>query len=122
MLDAIFKAKQLGSLALERATDYLDLVRIETELQLNNAKARLLSLTLMLLGALFALVFICLAVVITFWETPYRLAAAWGIAAVFVLVACFGYFMARFNPRPGSAFKDLHDELQKDITLIKEIL
>ena len=122
MLDAIFKARQLGSLALERAADYLDLVRIETELQFLNARARVFAFTLMVLGALFALVFICAAVVITFWDTPYRVAAAWGVAAVFVLVGCIGYFMARMNPHPGSAFKDLHDELQKDLNLIKEIL
>ena len=122
MLDAIYKAKQLGSLAVERAADYVDLVRLEIEIAFNEAKARWLGFTLMVLGFLFALIFICVAVVITFWDTPYRVHVAWLIVAFFILLSAIGFLTTRVHPRPGAAFRDLHEELQKDIKLIKEII
>jgi len=122
VFDAIVKAKQLGTMVVERAGDYLELVRIELEIQLHDVKARMVSLIVTVLSAVLALIFLCLAVVVTYWDTQYRVMAAWGIVAFYALLAGIGYLTNRSHAHPESAFKTLHHELQEDIKLTKEIL
>ena len=122
MLDAIVKAKQLGVIVLERMGDYLELIRIEVEIQRYDFKERMVSLIVTALSALLALIFLCLAIVITCWDTPYRIIAVWGIVAFYVVVACVGYIINRGRKHPEPAFKRLRHELQEDIKLVKEII
>jgi uncharacterized membrane protein YqjE len=116
------KIQNIGAFAGERFGVYVDLVRVEVELQVLEAKAQLVALILFALSALFAIFFLFLALVISFWETEYRIAVAWGIVAFYGLVSGFAYWRYLHRPKLEPLFMRLHNELREDLQLAKEML
>jgi uncharacterized membrane protein YqjE len=116
------RIKNLSAFAGERFGVYVDLVRVEVELQVLEAKAQLVALILFALSALFAIFFLFLALVISFWETEYRIAVAWGIVAFYVVISGLAYWRYLRRPKPEPLFMRLHNELREDIALAKEMV
>ena len=83
MFESIKKAKQLGALALERVDDYLELVKLSAESQVQNWKKQAISYLMVALFSALSLIFLGLAVIITCWDTPYRILSVWGIAGIY---------------------------------------
>ena len=122
MFESIKKAKQLGTLALERVDDYLELVKLSAEIQVQNWKKQVVSYLMAALFSALSLIFLGLAVIITCWDTPYRILSAWGVAGIYTLIAFLVYAAA---PKPAvsvSAFDVVRDELQQDIKLMKDVV
>ncbi len=122
MFETIEKAKQLGGIALERIGDYLELLRISVEIQGQNLKRRIISFVMVALFAVLSLIFLGLAVIVTCWETPYRVTAAWGVAAFYALIAFWAYVSSQNQQSPVSALDTLRDEVQQDIKLMKDVV
>ncbi|MDQ3185523.1 MAG: phage holin family protein [Pseudomonadota bacterium] len=122
MFETIKKARQLGVIALERIDDYLELLRISTEIQGQNLKSRIISSVVVALFAVLSLIFLGLAIIITCWDTPYRVTAAWGMVAFYALIAFVAYMSSQNRAGPVSAFDTLRDELQQDIKLMKDVV
>lgn len=122
MFESIEKARQLGVIALERIGEYLELLRISTEIQGQDLKKRIFGFVMVALFAVLSLIFVGLAVIVTCWDTPYRVTAAWGVAAFYALIALGAYLSGQNQPRPVSALDTLRDEVQQDIKLMKDVV
>lgn len=70
MFKTIEKARLLGALALERVDEYLELVKISVEIQGQQLKRRFIHLMMVALFTVLALIFLGLALIVTFWDTP----------------------------------------------------
>lgn len=122
MFESIRKARQLGTLVLERVGDYLELLKISAAIQGQNFKKQIISYAMIAVFAVLSLIFTGLAIIVTCWDTPYRVVSAWGVAA-FYAVATFVFFMAAPNRADSvSAFDSVQEELQQDIKLMKDII
>ena len=122
MFETIKKAKEIGALILERLSEYLELVKISLEIQGENFKRRLVGYIVITLLSALSLVFASVAVIVTFWDTPYRVVSAWGVAAFYALTAFVVYFTTPGQTDSVSAFDTVRDELQQDIKLMKDIV
>lgn len=122
MFKTIEKARLLGALALERVDEYLELVKISAEIQGQHLKQRFIHLLVVALFAVLTLIFLGLALVVTFWDTPYRLMAAWGVAGGYALVAFLAYMTIPAPPEAASTLDMVRDELQEDIKLMKDVV
>jgi uncharacterized membrane protein YqjE len=122
MFETIKKAKQLGAITLERIGDYLELLKISAEIQGQNLKRRVIGYVVVGLFSVLSLIFAGLAVIITCWDTPYRLLSAWGVAAFYALTAFVVYFATPGQADSVSAFDTVREELQQDIKLMKDMV
>ncbi|SEP32329.1 phage holin family protein [Nitrosovibrio sp. Nv6] len=122
MFETIRKARQLGTIALERVGEYLELLKISVEIQGRNLKRQIISYMLITLFAALGLIFLGLAIIITCWDTPYRVISAWGVAGFYVLAAFWAYLAAPSRADSASAFDTVREELQQDIKLMKDVV
>ena len=122
MFETIVKARHLGVIALERIGDYLELLRISGEIQGRHLKKRILRFVMVALFAVLSLVFLGLAIIVTCWDTPYRVPAAWGVMAFYALIALGAYMSSQDQAGPASALDTLRDEVQQDIKLMKDVV
>ncbi|SCY01278.1 phage holin family protein [Nitrosospira sp. Nsp13] len=122
MFETIKKARRLAAIALERADDYLELIRISVEIQGQSLKKRIISFVIVMLFAALSLIFLGLAIIITCWDTPYRAAAAWGVMACYALIAFVAYMGSQDKTRPASTFDTLRDEIRQDVKLMKDVV
>ena len=122
MLNALRKSKQLTSIALERLGDYLALLRIELQMQGREMRMQLLGFFTALIGALYGLLFIGVAIIVSFWDSEYRAIAAWITAALYVALAGTGIALARRHTGKAAVLTTLREEIKRDAELIRESL
>jgi uncharacterized membrane protein YqjE len=122
MFETIEKARHLGVIALERVGDYLELLRISVEIQRQHLKKRIIRFVMVALFAVLSLIFLGLAIIVTCWDTPYRVPAAWGVMAFYALIAFGAYMSSQNQEGPVSALDTLRDEVAQDIKLMKEVV
>lgn len=122
MLAAIHKSKQLYLMTLDRAGDYMDLLRVELKIREHQLALRLAGFAVALLFALLAIVFLGLAIIISFWGSEYRTLAAWFVVLLYGGIAgvCLNLALKHFRSPPLTT--NLRGELQRDIDVIKESL
>lgn len=121
MFEAIRKSRQISIIALDRLGDYIELLRIEMKLQGRELGVMLLSSIVGAVFGLLATVFAGLAIILTWWDSPYRALAAWAVVLIYAGVAAFGFSLARKH-KPGSALGTLRNEIKRDAQLVKESL
>ena len=122
MFETIEKARHLGVIALERIGDYLELLRISGEIQGRHLKKRILRFVMVALFSVLSLIFLGLAIIVTCWDTPYRVPAAWGVMAFYALIALGAYMSSQDQAGPASALDTLRDEVRQDIKLMKDVV
>ena len=122
MLSTLEKAKQLGVIALERLDDYLELFKVSAEIQERNFIKRVISFFVVGLFAVLSLIFLGLAVIVTFWDTPYRSMSAWGVAGFYAFIGFVVYMSAPSRADSVSALDTLRNELQRDVKLMKDVV
>lgn len=122
MFETIKKARQVGAIALERVGEYLELLKISAEIQGQNLVKRVVGYAIVAFFAVLSFIFVGLAIIITFWDTPYRVISAWGVAGFFALIVLIAYMGTPNRAAPISAFDTVRDELQQDIKLMKDIV
>ena len=121
MFEAIKKSRQISIIALDRLGDYIDLLRIEMKLQGRELGVMLLSAIAGAVFGLLATIFLGVAIILTWWDSPYRTLAAWGVVVLYGVVAAIGLSFASKH-RPGSALGTLRDEIRRDAAVVKESL
>ncbi|RJG01580.1 phage holin family protein [Noviherbaspirillum sedimenti] len=121
MLNTLRKSRKLYAIALDRLHDYKELLRIELQLQGRGVGVQIAAYMLAGLMAVLAVTFIGIAIIVTAWDTPYRSAAAWLVAALYALLAgiCM-VFVRKYHAE--SALTTLKSELQRDYKVLKESL
>lgn len=120
MFSAIHKSRQLSLIALERVNDYLDLLRIEMKIREHDIVLRIAGYAIAALFALLATVFLGLAIIVSFWDSPYRALAAWFVVVLYGGIAGFSLRFCMKHLHSESIATMLRSELQRDIDLIKE--
>ena len=117
----IMRWRNVGRFCAQRVADYGELFRIE----LAETKTRLLheviALVALAVGALFTLSFLCIAIIVTAWGTPYFLSVVWGVAATWLVVTIVAFLVLRAQ-RPGQSFQTLQRELRRDVESVKEAI
>jgi len=106
----------------ERASDYLHLVAIEAKIQGGILLKQAVGYAIAALFGLLAVVFLGIAVIVTFWESDYRILVAWLVFLAFLAVAGAGIFLARKHVSPSAPFLHVREEIKRDVDLIKESL
>lgn len=121
MFETIKKARQLAAIALERVDDYLELLKVSAEIQGQSFMRRVIGALVIALFVVLSLIFLGVAIIVTCWDTPYRVTSAWGVAGFYALIA-FGVYIARpSRTDSASAFDTLRGELQQDVKLMKDV-
>lgn len=122
MFHILEQAKQIGFILLERVEDYIELVRLDVEIQRHHLVQRVLSFAVTGICSLIAFVFFGFAIIVSFWETDHRILVAWIVVAFYIGLAAIAFARARKHIRRESALSSVSRELQQDIKLIKELL
>jgi uncharacterized membrane protein YqjE len=122
VLSTLQKTKKLFAIALERVGDYLALARIELKMQGREIGVQLVGYLGAALCALFALLFIGVAIIVSFWDSDYRALAAWAVVALYLAGAAGGIALARRHSGSTGGLGTLRDELRRDVALVRESL
>lgn len=122
MLEALKKSKQLSVMALDRLGDYLALLRIEMKLQGREIGVQLIGYLAAALFVLFALLFIGIAIIVSFWDSEFRGVAAWAVVALYIGAAGVAVAVARRHVARTTALATLREELRRDAALVRESL
>jgi uncharacterized membrane protein YqjE len=123
VFEKIKKSKQLALMMSERAGDYLSLLKIEAKMQGAVLVKQAIGFAVAAIFGLLATVFLGLAIIVSFWETDYRILVAWLVFLAFGAGAGAGLLLARKqHVAPSEPFAHVRAELQRDVDLIKETL
>jgi len=120
VFETLHKSKQISVIAMDRIGDYIELLRIEMKLQGRELGMLMLGYAVGAIFALLAAIFIGFAVIVSFWDTPYRTGAAWFVVLLYAVVAAVCIFTARKHMPSKSAFSTLRNELKRDVELVRE--
>lgn len=120
MFETLQKSKQISVIALDRLGDYIELLRIELKLQGRELGMQIGGyLAAALFGVLLS-IFLGIAIIVTFWDSPYRTLAAWAVVALYAALAAAAVSFSLKHAQIGSAFSTLRNELKRDVELVKE--
>lgn len=122
MLESLQKAKKLSFIALTRLGDYLALARIEMKMQSREIGVQLVGYLAAALCALIALLFIGVAIIVSFWDSEYRALAAWAVVALYAAGAAASFVLARRHTATAGGLGTLRDEFKRDVALVRESL
>jgi uncharacterized membrane protein YqjE len=122
MFKALRKSRQLSVIALERMADYLALLRIELKLQGRELGMQLLGYLSAGICVLYSLLFMGVAIIVSFWDSEYRAIAAWATVAVYMGLAGAGIALARRHAGKADALNTLREEIKRDADLVRESL
>jgi hypothetical protein len=119
MFQGIRKAKILLPFFSQRMADYAELARLDLVTFRNEMVAAIVGAAVGVASLLLLLCFICIAVLITAWDTPYRILTAWLVAIAWALIAMGCVLLARFMMKGSSPFKNIATEVALDLSVIK---
>lgn len=120
MISALHKSRQLYLITLDRVSDYFDLLRVELKIQEHNIALRIAGFAVAVLFSLLATVFLGLAIIVSFWDSPYRALAAWFVVLLYGGIAgvCLNLALKHFRSQPIA--NTLRTEFRRDLEVIKE--
>ncbi len=122
MFETLKKSRQLSIIALDRLGDYLSLLSIEMKLQGREIGVQIAGYTVATLCAIFMLLFLGIAIIVSFWDSEYRALAAWVVVALYAGGAGAGVSLARRHSSKITALGTLCDEIKRDAALVRESL
>lgn len=120
MISALHKSRQLYLITLDRLGDYFDLLRVELKIQEHNIALRIAGFAVALLFTLLATVFLGLAIIVSFWDSPNRTLAAWFVVLLYGGIAGAALNLALKHFRSQPLANTLRTELRRDLDVIKE--
>ncbi len=122
MLEALKKSRQLAAIVLDRAGDYLALLRIEMKMQGHEIGVQVAGYVAAALFSLFALLFLGVAIIVSFWDSDFRALAAWFVVLLYAGAAAGGMALARRHAGREAPLGVLREEMRRDIALVRESL
>ena len=121
ILSTVDQWSTVSRFCMDRMADYGELISIE----LAQARARLarevIALVALAVAGLFALAFLCIAIIATALTTPYFLQVAWAIAAAWFLLCIVALFVVRLQ-KPSQSLRVLQNEIRDDLRAVREAL
>jgi uncharacterized membrane protein YqjE len=121
-LHTLQKSKTLSMIALDRAGDYLDLLKVEMKIRENEFLMRLAGYAGAAIFGLLAAFFLGVAIIVSFWDSDYRALAAWFVVVLYGAVAGISLKLCMKHLNSPSLAGTLRTELRRDIDVIKESL
>jgi hypothetical protein len=100
--------------------DYLELLRIEIRIRERDIAIKAIGFAIAGLLGLLVTIFFGVAIIVSFWETPYRVLVAWLIVFFYAAIAGISVAICLKHTQPQSITTSLRSELQRDIALLKE--
>jgi uncharacterized membrane protein YqjE len=125
MLSAIHtlqKSKQLSIIALDRVSDYLDLLKVEVKIREQEFVVRLAGYAIAGVFGLLATIFLGLAIIVSFWDSDYRALAAWFVVVLYGAIAGVSLRLCMKHLHTQSIGDTMRTELRRDIDVIKDSL
>ena len=119
MFSSIRKAQILIPFFNQRLADYAQLARLDLITFRNELIAATVGAAVGVAALLFLLGFICVAVLVTEWDTPNRVRAAWIIVIAWGLITGVCAYLARFLIKGSAPFENIGSEISLDLAVIK---
>jgi uncharacterized membrane protein YqjE len=118
------KMTQWGNVSrfcVERMADYSELLSMELAQTRTRLLREVIALVALAVAGLFTLSFVCIAVIATFWATPYFIHVVWAVAGGW-LVLSIAALLVFFMQRPVWSFNALREEMRSDLDTVREAL
>jgi hypothetical protein len=122
MLRIIRNIRYILSFSSERLGDYAELVQLELALFKQGLVRTLLGYIVLAACGMLCLAFLCVALLVTFWDSSARLYTAWGIAVGWCALSLIALWVARSTWDASSTLDEMGDALRADIAAIKKSL
>src|SRR6202012_2956314 len=84
------KVTQWGNVSrfcVERLGDYSELLSIEASRMRTRLMREIIALVALAVAGLFTLSFVCIAIIATFWATPYFIYVVWAVAGAWLVLS-----------------------------------
>ena len=102
--------------------DYLRLLLIDLKIQKQLSINRMVCLAIIFVFLFLSLIFLGIAIILSFINTPYLIIAAWCVFLAHVLVLLISLFIYIRYRSSTPLFCDIEKELKQDIDMMKEFL
>jgi len=122
VFETLHKSKQISVIALDRLGDYIELLRLELKLHGRDLGIQLACYAAAALFSVLTVIFIGVAIIVSFWNSEYLGLAGWGVVVLYGAVAAACIYLARRQAHEGSPFSTLRNELKRDVDLVKETI
>ena len=119
MFSSIRHAKILLSFLNQRLGDYAQLARFDLTTFREEMINAIVGAAIGAASSLFLLCFLCVAVLVTAWDTPYRTHVAWLICIAWGLLTGACIYLARRLVKGSAPFQNIGLELSRDLSAIK---
>ena len=122
-LDVIRLLRSAGAALFTQASLHGQLARVEWEEEKTRLLGVVIAAVLCFVGVLCLLLMAGALLLVFSWNTPYRVAVAWGLVAAYGLIVAFAWHRLRtLSARSSQAFAATREELAADLALLKERL
>jgi len=102
---------------------YIDLAGLDLARTQREITAQVVAMAIIAICVLFAVFLICLGIIASFWDTPYRLAAIAWMAGGFLVVAIgAAIYRSRAARARSPLLSDVRREWQEDRIILEKIL
>lgn len=122
MFNSLRRIKQFGKFMQERSGDYARLFFLEIEIQKQLFFNRLICIIIFSLSVFLSVIFLGIALIVSFWDTPYRILVAWLVFTMFILIMIICAFIYSHNHINKPMFYEMKAELKNDLSLMKDML
>jgi fatty acid desaturase len=106
---------------VERLGDYSELLSIEASRMRTRLMREVIALVALAVAGLFTLSFVCIAIIATFWATPYSIHVVWAVAGAWLVLSICAFVMFRLQ-RPVWSLDALQEEIRSDLNTVREAL
>jgi hypothetical protein len=118
MLASIRKAQILLPFFNERLADYAELARVDLITFRNETINSVVGAGIGAAALLLLLSFMCVALIVTEWDTPNRIRTAWMVVVGWSIITCACLYVARRLTRGSSPFANIGSEIARDLSVI----
>ncbi|MDR6378140.1 putative membrane protein YqjE [Paraburkholderia caledonica] len=101
--------------------DYAELLALELEEAKGRLVREVIAMVVLAVAAMFTLSFLCVAIIVTAWNTPYVISVAWGVAAAWLVISIATFAMMKAQ-KPVEPLHVLRDEVSHDLEALKDAL
>lgn len=122
MFNTFRRIKQFGKFMQERSGDYVRLFLLDIEIQKQLFFNRLICIIIFSLSVFLSVIFFGLALIVSFWDSPYRILVAWLVFGMFILIMVICAYIYSRNRMNRPMFYEMKSELKSDLDLMKDIL
>ncbi len=122
MFNSLRRIKQIGKFMHERSGDYVRLFFLDLEIQKQLFFNRLVCIIIFSLSVFLSVIFFGVALIVSFWDTSYRILVAWLVFAMFISIMIICAYIYSRNRINRSMFYEIKSELKNDLSLMKDML